>query len=92
MAAMAVLFLASCDKKADTPGPERLTPVKAGPGEAPPADLIKKEEARPTIHVKRNKDGSYSWEITGKDVNGILKADRTLRRSLKPSSSGGPED
>lgn len=70
----------ACGKPAET-APLKLAPVKVEQGEAPAAELLKKEDSE-KIKVKRDKDGSYSWEISGKEVKGIVEADRALRRRL----------
>jgi len=35
------------------------------------------------IKLKRTAKGEYSWDLTGDDVDEILKIDRRLRRALK---------
>jgi hypothetical protein len=35
------------------------------------------------IKLRRSADDKYTWEITGDDVDEIVKADRRLRRLLK---------
>jgi hypothetical protein len=35
------------------------------------------------IKLKRSAEHKYTWEITGDDVDEIVKADRRLRRLLK---------
>lgn len=35
------------------------------------------------IKLKRNVKGAYSWDISGDNAEGILKADKRLRESLK---------
>jgi hypothetical protein len=35
------------------------------------------------IKLKRSSDDKYTWEITGDDVDEIVRADRKLRRLLK---------
>ena len=81
-AALILLPLFACGKQAET-ATEKLAPVpvQVEKGEAPAAELLKKEDYV-KIKVKRDKDGSYSWEISGKEVKGIVEADRALRRRL----------
>lgn len=79
-AALILLPLFACGKPAET-APLKLVPVKVEKGEAPAAELLKKEDSE-KIKVKRDKDGSYSWEISGKEVKGIVEADRALKRRL----------
>jgi hypothetical protein len=35
------------------------------------------------IKLKRSSDDKYTWEITGDDVDEIVRSDRKLRRLLK---------
>lgn len=35
------------------------------------------------VRLHRNNKGEYSWDITGDNVDEIIKADRRLRRLLK---------
>jgi hypothetical protein len=35
------------------------------------------------IKLKRSAEGKYTWEITGDDVDEIVKADKRLRKLLK---------
>jgi hypothetical protein len=79
-AALILSLICACGKPAET-APQPLTPVKVEQGEAPAAELLKKEDSE-KIKVKRDKDGSYSWEISGKEVKGIVEADRALKRRL----------
>ena len=79
-AALILLPLFACGKPAET-APQKLVPVKVEKGEAPAAELLKKEDSE-KIKVKRDKDGSYSWEISGREVKGIVEADRALKRRL----------
>jgi len=80
LAALILLPLFACGKPAET-APLKLAPVKVEQGEAPATELLKKEDSE-KIKVKRDKDGSYSWEISGKEVKGIVEADRALKRRL----------
>lgn len=86
-----ILILTACNQaqapKAPPPpkGSPALEPIKADPGEVPPKDLRKDE---PYVKVKRDKDGEYAWEISGKDVKTIIDTDRTLRKRF---GEGKPE-
>jgi predicted secreted protein len=42
-----------------------------------------KPEKPVKIKLKRNAKDDYSWEISGDDVNEIVKTDRGLRKGLK---------
>lgn len=81
-AALILLTLFACGKPAET-APRQLAPVQVNveKEEAPAAELLKKEDSE-KIKVKRDKDGSYSWEISGREVKGIVEADRALKRRL----------
>lgn len=79
-AALILSVLFACGKPAET-APRKLEPLKVEQTEAPAAELLKKEDSE-KIKVKRDKDGSYSWEISGKEVKGIVEADRALKRRL----------
>ncbi len=35
------------------------------------------------IKLKRSADGKYAWELTGDDVDEIVRADRRLKKLLK---------
>jgi len=58
-----------------------MTPIKAGPAEVSTASL---ENERPDVKVRfrRNKDNTCSWEISGKDPDAILEADKKLSRGV----------
>ena len=83
-----VLFSA-CSNNPEPP-PQRLAPIKTEPGETFPAAAKKKDE--PGIKLRRNKDGSYSWDISGKDVKTVLDADAALRKRLKDRPQSGEKD
>jgi hypothetical protein len=36
------------------------------------------------IKLRRSAEGKYTWEITGDDVDEIVKADRRLRKLINP--------
>ncbi len=76
----AVIIFCACQKAADNPAPARLAPVKAEPFETPKAAQPKNEE--PQVKIRRERDGRYSWEVSGKDVAKVLQTDRRLRKSL----------
>ena len=86
-----ILILSACNQaqtqKAASPlkNTTALEPIKAEPGEVPPKDLRKDE---PYVKVRRDKDGEYAWEISGKNVKMIIDADRTLRKRF---GEGKPE-
>lgn len=86
LAAAAILGLTlafcGCRKPPENPVPRRLAPVSAEPSETARPAPDKKED-RVYVKVKREKDGRYTWELSGKDVNKIIQTDRRLRRSFR---------
>jgi len=80
--ALVFLFVA-CEKKSPTP---------QGKSEGPsvPKVVVEKEKVEkeqplpPEVKIKLKKDGkdSYSWELTGSDVDQILKVNEKLRKQL----------
>jgi hypothetical protein len=86
----AVIILCACQKAADNPAPERLAPVKTDPVETPKAVQTKNEE--PQVKIRRERDGRYSWEVSGKDVAKVLQTDRRLRKSLGDGLDTGKEE
>lgn len=38
------------------------------------------------VKLKKLADGTYTWEISGTDVKGIIKADSALRKYIKENS------
>ena len=85
-----ILLLSACGqteapKAATPPKTGALEPIKAQPDEVPPKELRKDE---PYVKVKRDKDGEYTWEISGKNLKMIIDADRTLRKRF---GEGKPE-
>lgn len=80
-----VLFfsLIACEKKS--------LPPQAKSENAPvPKVIVEKEKVErelplpPEVKIKLKKDGkdSYSWELTGSDVDQILKVNEKLRKQL----------
>ncbi len=51
--------------------------------EVPQIQEIKPEKP-PKIKLKRNAKDDYSWEISGEDVDEVIKIDRRLKSKLKP--------
>jgi len=65
--------------------------TKEGKSEAPsvPKVIVEKEKMErtqppPEVRIKLKKDGkdSYSWELSGSDVDQILKVNEKLRKQL----------
>ena len=82
--------LGACERKTDAavppPRPSRLTPE---PAATQPTEQARKEVPPPSVKIKRDKEGVYTWDITGKDVGAILEADRALRRRLAAPADKG---
>jgi len=78
-----VFFVAACEGKPLPP---------QGKSEPPPVSKVilekektEREEALPPeVKIKLKRDGKddYSWEISGSDVNQILKVNEKLRKQL----------
>jgi hypothetical protein len=80
---LAVLILIACEKKTlSTQGKSEVPSV--------PKVMTEKERAEreqplpPEVKIKLKKDGkdSYSWELSGSDVDQILKVNEKLRKQL----------
>jgi hypothetical protein len=79
--ALIFLFIA-CEKKSPPQGKSE--------GLSVPKVVVEKEKAEkeqplpPEVKIKLKKDGkdSYSWELTGSDVDQILKVNEKLRKQL----------
>lgn len=84
------IALPACDSREPSPTPREMTPIAPGTGELH-ADRLVRDVSGPKIKLRRNKDGTYSWEITGDDVDDVLKADEKLR-SLNGKSAGKKAD
>ena len=75
-------FLIACEKKSLPPQAKTENPV--------PRVVVEKEKVEreqplpPEVKIKLKKDGkdSYSWELTGSDVDQILKVNEKLRKQL----------
>ena len=79
-----VLTLMSCSKGMDTPSHQ-----KASEGQGMEAQYQKeldeiKKSLKGDVKIKLKKDGKggYSWEITGKDAQEVLKTNEALRKKL----------
>jgi len=85
---MWVFFFFACEKK---------SPPPQGKSENPPIPkvLVEKEKIEkeqplpPEVKIKLKKDGkdSYSWELTGSDVDQLLKVNGKLRKQLEGEKS-----
>ncbi len=78
-----LLLLIACEKKS-------LPPQGKSEGPSVPKIFVEKEKVAkdqplpPEVKIKLKKDGkdSYSWELTGSDVDQILKVNEKLRKQL----------
>jgi hypothetical protein len=78
-----VLSLVACEKQ---------SPAPQGKSESPSVSKVfvekekveKEQPLPPEVKIKLKKDGkdSYSWELTGSDVDQILKVNEKLRKQL----------
>ncbi len=78
-----IVFLVACEGK-----PPSVP--KEPPGGPAPKVIVEKEKIEkieplpPEVKIRLKRDGkeNYSWEISGSDVNEILKINEKLRRGL----------
>jgi hypothetical protein len=78
-----IFFLIACEKKS-------LPPQGKSENPSVPKVIVEKEKIEkeqplpPEVKIKLKKDGkdSYSWELTGSDVDQILKVNEKLRKQL----------
>jgi hypothetical protein len=78
-----IFFLIACEKKS-------LPPQGKSESSSVPKVIVEKEKIEkeqplpPEVKIKLKKDGkdSYSWELTGSDVDQILKVNEKLRKQL----------
>lgn len=83
LSALVTLIIIACEGKPISP---------QGKAESPsvPKVIVEKEKAAkeaplpPEVKIKLKKDGkdSYSWELSGSDVDQILKVNEKLRKQL----------
>jgi hypothetical protein len=78
-----IFFFVACEKK--TPPPQGKSENPSVPKVIVEKDRMEKEQPLPPeVKIKLKKDGkeSYSWELTGSDVDQILKVNEKLRKQL----------
>jgi hypothetical protein len=78
-----IFFLFACEKKSIPPPSKSESPP--GPKVIVEKEKVEKEQPLPPeVKIKLKKDGkdSYSWELTGSDVDQILKVNEKLRKQL----------
>ena len=85
---MWIFFFFACENK---------SPPPQGKSENPPIPKVimekekieKEQPLPPEVKIKLKKDGkdSYSWELTGSDVDQLLKVNEKLRKQLEGEKS-----
>jgi hypothetical protein len=78
-----IFFFIACEKKSVPPRDKSESP-------SVPKVIVEKEKVEkvqplpPEVKIKLKKNGkdSYSWELTGSDVDQILKVDEKLSKQL----------
>jgi hypothetical protein len=79
-----IFSFVACEKK--TPPPQGKSESPSVPKVIVEKDKMEKEQPLPPeVKIKLKKDGkeSYSWELTGSDVDQILKVNEKLRKQLR---------
>ena len=77
-----VFFLVACERKSP---PQEKIEASSVPKVVVEKEKVEKEQSLPPeVKIKLKKDGkdSYSWELTGSDVDQILKVNEKLRKQL----------
>ncbi len=79
-----IFFFAACERK--SPPPQGKSENPSIPKVIVEKGKIEKEQPLPPeVKIKLKKDGkdSYSWELTGSDVDQILRVNEKLRKQLE---------
>jgi hypothetical protein len=79
-----MLLLCGCSKPAETTVSKPSAEFIRDERYRQEMDEVRKN-IRDEVHIKLKRDGknkSYSWEISGKDANAVLKANETLTKKL----------
>jgi outer membrane biogenesis lipoprotein LolB len=79
-----VLILISCNKEMDVSSQKKTSEGQAMEAQyQKELDEIKKSlKGDVKIRLKKDGKGGYSWEITGKDAQEVLKTNEVLRKKL----------
>ncbi|MCX7966011.1 MAG: hypothetical protein N2596_05245 [Syntrophorhabdaceae bacterium] len=81
-----IFFMISCSKAPEKNLHEIKETKVSKDGDMPSQKELEeiKKSLKGDIRIKLKKDpkGGYSWEITGKDANEVLKVNETLRKRL----------
>jgi hypothetical protein len=75
--------LVACGK--ESPPPQGKSEVPSVPKVVVEKEKVRKEQPLPPeVKIRLKKDGkdSYSWELTGSDVDQVLKVNEKLKRQL----------
>jgi hypothetical protein len=78
-----IFFFVACEKK--SPPPQGKSEIPSIPKVIVERDKMEKgQPLPPEVKIKLKKDGkeSYSWELSGSDVDQILKVNEKLRKQL----------
>ena len=78
-----IFFLIACENKSLPPQGKLESP--SVPKVMVEKEKVEKEQPLPSeVKIKLKKDGkdSYSWELTGSDVDEILKVNEKMRKQL----------
>ena len=78
-----IFFFIACEKK--FPPPQGKSEGPSVPKVVVEKEKVEKEPSLPPeVKIKLKKDGkdSYSWELTGSDVDQVLKVNEKLRKQL----------
>lgn len=85
---LSVFFLFGCERNSPSPQGKLETPL-------PPRVIVEKEKEErehpipPEVKIKLKRDGknNYSWELSGSDVDQILRVNDKLKKKLGGESS-----
>jgi hypothetical protein len=84
LAFLIVFSLLSCSKGTEIPIKQKAAADQAGESQYKKEMEEVKKNLKGDIKIKLKKEGkgTYSWEITGKDAQEVLKTNETLRKKL----------
>jgi len=73
------MAFAGCSGEPENPAPSDMRPVTAARDEVPGNDVRRMAELSDVrVKLRRNKDGTYSYEISGKNAEAVIDADKKL--------------
>lgn len=81
---MTIFLILSCSKGTEIPSKQRVAGEQSNEAQYKKEmeELKKNIKGDVKIKLKKEGKGSYSWEITGKDAQEVLKTNETLKRKL----------